>query len=126
MTVPNDLRYSTDHEWIQQEGNNVRVGITYYAQDALGDVVFVELPTVGDQVVAAQPFGEVESTKSVSEIFSPLDGKIVEINDQLSTNPELINTSPYEKGWLCVIEIADISQIETLLSPEAYRDHIHE
>jgi glycine cleavage system H protein len=121
MNVPADLRYSKDHEWAREEGGNVRVGITDYAQDALGDVVFVELPAVGDRVTLGGTFGEVESTKSVSELYAPLAGTIVEVNVDLSDAPERLNDDPYGEGWICVIEPEDIAQFATLLDADAYR-----
>jgi glycine cleavage system H protein len=121
MHVPEDLRYSADHEWARREGNQVRVGITHYAQDALGDVVYVQLPAIGTKVQAADSFGEVESTKSVSDLFAPVDGVIVEINEALQDTPQLLNDDPYGDGWLCVIELADADQAEGLLTPAAYQ-----
>ena len=103
MDVPADLRYSTDHEWISIDGNRVRVGITDYAQDALGDVVYVQVPSVGTVVSAGQTFSEVESTKSVSDVYAPVSGTIVEVNDALADSPEQVNSDPYGAGWLCVI-----------------------
>lgn len=121
MTVPEDLRYSADHEWTRREGNQVRVGITHYAQDALGDVVFVQLPAVGTHVQAAQSFGEVESTKSVSDLFAPVDGTVVAVNEALADSPQLVNEDPYGGGWLCTIELSDAAQADALLTPEAYQ-----
>jgi glycine cleavage system H protein len=121
MNVPADLRYSNDHEWAREEGGNVRVGITDYAQDALGDVVFVELPTVGDRVKLGGTFGEVESTKSVSELYAPLAGTIVEVNAELTDAPERLNDDPYGEGWICVLQPDDIAQLSTLLDADAYR-----
>jgi glycine cleavage system H protein len=124
MNVPADLRYSKDHEWAREEGGNVRVGITDYAQDALGDVVFVELPAVGDRVTLGGTFGEVESTKSVSELYAPLAGTIVEVNVDLSDAPERLNDDPYGEGWICVIEPSDPAQLDELLDAEGYRSLI--
>src|SRR6185437_4647150 len=107
MNVPDDLRYSTDHEWAQLSGSRVRVGITDYAQDALGDVVFVELPTVGSRVAAGDALGEVESTKSVSEVYAPIGGTVVEVNGELAGSPERMNSDPYGAGWICEIEPDD-------------------
>ena len=107
MDVPGDLRYSTDHEWISIDGSRVRIGITDYAQDALGDVVYVQVPSVGTVVSAGQTFSEVESTKSVSDVYAPVSGTIVEVNDALADSPEQVNSDPYGAGWLCVIEVAD-------------------
>ncbi|HEV8296244.1 MAG TPA: glycine cleavage system protein GcvH [Acidimicrobiales bacterium] len=125
MNVPPDLRYSKDHEWARLEDDGrVRVGITDYAQDALGDVVFVELPAVGTHVVLGGSFGEVESTKSVSELYAPITGTVVEVNDDLSDAPERLNDDPYGDGWICVIEPDDAGQLAVLLDAEAYRELI--
>ena len=120
MNVPEQLRYSTDHEWLSRDGSRARVGITDYAQDALGDVVFVQLPNVGDSVSAGDTFGEVESTKSVSDIYAPVSGTVVAVNDALSDSPQLVNEDPYGEGWICEIEIADQSQYGELLDAVAY------
>lgn len=121
MDIPEDLRYATDHEWARAEDGRIRVGITDYAQDALGDVVFVDLPEVGSQVEVSVAFGEVESTKSVSEIYAPLSGRIVEVNSELADNPERLNEDPYGEGWICVIEPDDPSQLDDLLDADGYR-----
>ena len=121
MNVPDDLRYSPDHEWIRVDGNRVRIGITDYAQDALGDVVFVQVPEAGAEVAAGQTISEVESTKSVSDIYAPLAGTIVEVNDALDSAPEKINTDPYGDGWICSIEVADLSALDALLDSDGYR-----
>jgi glycine cleavage system H protein len=124
MNVPPELRYSKDHEWARNEDGNVRVGITDYAQDALGDVVFVELPQVGDKIERGGTFGEVESTKSVSELYAPVSGTVVEVNGDLTDSPERLNDDPYGEGWICVIEPDDVSQYSALLDAEAYRELI--
>jgi glycine cleavage system H protein len=125
MNVPVELRYSKDHEWARLEADaRVRVGITDYAQDALGDVVYVELPAVGDRVEMGAAFGEVESTKSVSELYAPVTGTVVEINDELTDAPERLNDDPYGEGWICVIEPDDAGQLSLLLAAEAYRELI--
>jgi len=121
MDIPTELRYSTDHEWARVEDGRVRVGITDYAQDALGDVVFVELPDVGAKVEQGQSCAEVESTKSVSEIYAPIGGVIVEVNAELVDNPQRLNDDPYAEGWMFVIEPADEAQLGKLLDSEAYR-----
>lgn len=126
MSLPNDLLYSKEHEWIKKEGNTVRIGITDFAQDELGDIVFVELPEVGEEVKADEPFGSVESVKTVSELYAPISGKIVEINTELEDSPELVNESPYENAWMIVIEPSDESELEGLLSPEAYKELIEQ
>jgi glycine cleavage system H protein len=124
MNVPAELRYSKDHEWAREEDGKVRIGITDYAQDALGDVVFVELPHVGDRVALGGTFGEVESTKSVSELYAPVAGTIVEVNADLGDSPERLNDDPYGDGWICVVEPDDVSQLSALLDAEAYRELI--
>jgi glycine cleavage system H protein len=121
MLIPDDLRYSTDHEWVRVEGDRVRVGITDYAQDALGDVVYVEVPEQGAAVDAAAKVSEVESTKSVSDIYAPVAGTVVEVNHGLDETPERLNDDPYGDGWICVIEVSDPSQLDALLDGEAYR-----
>ncbi|MBS1264408.1 MAG: Glycine cleavage system H protein [Acidimicrobiaceae bacterium] len=121
MNVPSDVRYSQDHEWIRvEEGNRLRVGITDYAQDALGDVVFVELPAVGTSVEVGGVFGEVESTKSVSELFAPVAGVILEVNHDLEATPERVNEDPYGDGWICVIEPTDPAAADSLMDADAY------
>ena len=117
---PEDLRYTEQHEWARLSGDTVRVGITSFAQDALGDIVFVSLPVEGAQVEAGQSFGEVESTKSVSDIYAPVTGTVVATNTALETQPELINSDPYGEGWLCEIQLADRSQYDGLLDASAY------
>lgn len=120
MLIPDDLRYSNDHEWLRVEGNRVTVGITDYAQDALGDVVFIQLPTVGSTVERGQSISEVESTKSVSDIYAPLSGRIVAVNDALSATPEIVNSDPYGLAWLFVLEV-DSPDVSTLLDATAYQ-----
>jgi glycine cleavage system H protein len=121
MNVPADLRYSSDHEWARSEAaGRVRVGITDYAQDALGDVVYVDLPAVGDRVELGASFGEVESTKSVSELYAPVTGTVLEVNGDLVDEPQKLNDDPYGDGWVCVIEPDDPAQLETLLDAAAY------
>ncbi|WP_312092495.1 glycine cleavage system protein GcvH [Niallia sp.] len=126
MTVPKDLRYSKEHEWVKVEGDNARVGITHFAQSELGDIVFVELPEVGDEVTANEPFGSVESVKTVSELYAPISGKVVEVNEELSDNPEFVNESPYEKAWMVVIEPSEKADIETLMTAEQYEEMTNE
>ncbi|HEV2810456.1 MAG TPA: glycine cleavage system protein GcvH [Acidimicrobiales bacterium] len=121
MNVPDDLRYSADHEWMRVEDGQARLGITDHAQDALGDVVFVQLPSVGATVTAGSTISEVESTKSVSEVYAPVTGTVVEVNDELGDSPERLNEDPYGQGWICVIDIADPTEIERLLDAEGYR-----
>ncbi len=121
MNIPEDLRYSSDHEWIRRDGDVITIGITDYAQDSLGDVVFVEQPEVGQSVAASDTFTEVESTKSVSDIYAPVSGTITEVNGVLEDQPELLNSDPYGEGWICRIEMSDPSQFDALLDAAAYR-----
>ncbi len=121
MNVPDDLRYSTDHEWARVDGDRVVVGITDYAQDALGDVVYVDLPAEGATVEAGGVLGEVESTKSVSEIYAPVGGQVAAVNDALRDAPERLNGDPYGEGWICAIVPADVSALDGLLDAAAYR-----
>jgi len=121
MNIPEGLLYSKEHEWVQTVGSRLRVGITDYAQDALGDVVFVELPRVGQALEAGQPLGEIESTKSVSEIYAPLGGTVVAVNAELADSPERINEDPYGAGWICELEGAPAGAADDLLDADAYR-----
>jgi glycine cleavage system H protein len=121
MSVPDDLRYTSDHEWARLEDGLVRIGITDYAQDALGDVVFVQVPDVHTEIKAGDRFSEVESTKSVSDIYAPITGTIVEVNTDLADAPQRINEDPYGDGWLCVIRPADDAELESLLDAAAYQ-----
>ena len=122
MRIPEELKYSSDHEWAAVSNTRVRVGITDYAQDALGDVVYVDLPKVGTTVNVADPIGEVESTKSVSEIYAPVSGTIVAVNDALGDSPEAINSDPYGSGWICEIEVSGDGGVAALLDAAGYRD----
>jgi glycine cleavage system H protein len=121
MNVPEELWYSSDHEWVSRDGDVVRVGVTDYAQDALGDVVFVQVPTVGADVSAGDAFGEVESTKSVSDVYAPVSGTVVEVNEALADAPQTLNEDPYGEGWICSIRLSDPSQLDDLMDAEAYR-----
>jgi len=121
MNVPDDLRYTRDHEWARLEDGKVRVGITDYAQDALGDVVFVQLPEPGASVDSGGSLSEVESTKSVSDIYAPLAGTVAEVNSELADAPQKLNEDPYGEGWICLIEPTDAGAFEQLLDAEAYR-----
>lgn len=121
MHIPAELRYSSDHEWVRVDGTTVTIGITEYAQDALGDVVFVEMPDSGLTVAAGESFSEVESTKSVSDIYAPISGSVVEVNPALESKPELLNSDPYGEGWICRIEVANASELEGLMDADAYR-----
>ena len=126
MNVPDDRRYTADHEWALNEDGRLRVGITDYAQDALGDVVFVQLPDVGAIFEADHPLSEVESTKSVSDVYAPVRGSVVEVNGDLADNPGHLNDDPYGSGWICVMEPDDAAAYETLLDAAAYRALITE
>lgn len=120
--VPKDLWYTKDHEWVRLEDGKARVGITDHAQKSLGDIVYVELPTVGKTVKKGERTATVESVKAVGEVFAPLSGKVVAVNETVTKSPDLINKDPYGQGWLFVLEIADNKEIETLLTPEAYEE----
>jgi glycine cleavage system H protein len=126
MNTPKELRYSEEHEWVRVEGDKVRIGITDFAQSELGDIVFVELPEVGAEVTANEPFGSVESVKTVSELYAPVSGKVVEVNEALNDNPEFVNESPYEKAWMIVVEPSDLSEVDNLLTAEQYEAMINE
>lgn len=123
MEIPSDLRYSSDHEWVRLDGNRARVGITEYAQDALGDVVFVQLPSADAEVQAGETVGEVESTKSVSDLYAPVSGTVVEVNNTLTDEPQLLNSDPYGDGWICVIELGEGANLDDLMDADAYRQH---
>ncbi len=121
---PDDLKYTTQHEWIRLDGETARIGITSYAQDALGDIVFVQLPDVGDGVQSGQAFGEVESTKSVSDVYAPFTGEVKAKNEALDSTPELVNSDPYGDGWLIEITVTDPSALDGMLDAEAYKRHV--
>ncbi|KUF30090.1 MULTISPECIES: glycine cleavage system protein GcvH [Lysinibacillus] len=126
MSTPKDLRYSEEHEWVKTEDGKVRIGITHFAQSELGDIVFVELPQVGDEIKTDDPFGSVESVKTVSELYAPISGTVVEVNADLEDSPEFVNESPYEKAWMIVVEPADASEVEKLMTAEQYEEMIAE
>jgi len=126
MNFPEDLKYTKEHEWARQKGGRVFVGITDFAQDQLGDVVYVELPAVGDEVKRGESFGVVESTKAVSELFAPVSGKVVEVNDPLVEAPETVNEDPYEEGWMIAIEPSDPKELAELLDVKAYAAFVAE
>ncbi|WP_010532204.1 glycine cleavage system protein GcvH [Lentibacillus jeotgali] len=125
MSLPQDLFYTEEHEWVKKEDGKVRIGITDFAQDELGDIVFVELPEVGDEIEVDEPFGSVESVKTVSELYAPISGKIVEINEELEDSPEFVNESPYDKAWMVVLEPSNESDVDQLLSAEQYEEAIN-
>lgn len=126
MSLPSELRYSEEHEWVKDEGGNVRIGITDFAQSELGDIVFVELPEVGSEVQANEPFGSVESVKTVSELYAPISGKVVAVNEDLNDSPEFVNESPYEKAWMIVVEPSNKDEINELLTADQYQEMINE
>ena len=117
---PEDLKYSEEHEWLRLDGDTAIIGITHFAQDSLGDVVFVELPEVGSDVKQFEKMGEIESVKAVSDLYCPVGGKVIEVNDSLTDSPELVNDSPYGDGWMLKVEMADSSEIEQLMSASEY------
>jgi len=122
MNIPKELRYSDDHEWIKTEGDKVKIGITDFAQHELGDIVFVELPEIGSEIKAGEPFGSVESVKTVSELYAPVSGKVVEVNEDLNDSPEFVNESPYDKAWIIVIEPSDTTEADKLLTADQYEE----
>ncbi|MEI4801355.1 glycine cleavage system protein GcvH [Bacillus sp. NPDC077411] len=126
MSIPKQLRYSEEHEWVQVEGNQVIIGITDFAQHELGDIVFVELPEVGATIEADEPFGSVESVKTVSELYAPVAGKVVAVNEELNDKPELVNESPYEGAWMIKVELEDAGQVDNLLTAEQYEEMINQ
>ncbi len=121
MSLPQDLKYSEDHEWIKVEGNTVTIGITDFAQSELGDIVFVELPEEGDDISTGDSFGSVESVKTVSELYAPVSGSIVAVNEELEDSPELVNESPYENAWMLKVELSDESELDNLLDAAGYQ-----
>ena len=126
MEFPEDLKYSKEHEWVLVEGNTATVGITDYAQDQLGDIVFVELPAIDDKVSKEDAFGVVESVKAVSDIYAPVSGKVLEINDDLPDNPEMLNEDPYGDGWIIKIEMSDPDELKDLMSASEYEEYVAE
>ncbi len=126
MDFPDDLKYTKEHEWCRIQGQRAVIGITDHAQDQLGDIVYVELPDVGDPVKKGEAFGVVESTKAVSELFSPVTGKVVEVNDPLSDAPETINEDPYEEGWMIQVEVSDPGELASLLDAAGYKKFLQE
>jgi glycine cleavage system H protein len=126
MNTPNELRYTKEHEWVKVEGNTAVIGISDFAQHELGDIVFVELPEVGDEVSLDQPFGSVESVKTVSELYAPVSGTVVAVNEELSDSPELVNESPYETAWMIKVELSNPSEVEQLLTADTYKELISE
>lgn len=126
MSLPKDYKFSEEHEWVKDEDGKVRIGITEFAQSELGDIVFVELPEVGDELEADEPFGSVESVKTVSELYAPISGKVVEINGELEDSPELVNESPHDKAWMIVIDPSNPEEMDELMDADAYQEMIDE
>lgn len=126
MLIPEELRYTSDHEWARKDDLGVFVGITDFAQETLGDVVFVDLPAIGDEVEKGGKLGEVESTKSVSEVYAPIAGKVVSVNTELSDSPERVNTDPYGQGWFCAISPSHDNALDELLDAGSYKELTHE
>ena len=124
MNIPTNLKYTKDHEWVSVDGDIATIGITDFAQGELGDIVYVEIETVGETIDAEEVFGSVEAVKTVSDLFMPLTGEIIEFNEDLDANPELVNSNPYDKGWMIKVKISDTSELDNLLSAEQYEDLI--
>jgi len=126
MEFPEEFKYTEEHEWVLVEDEVVTIGITDFAQDALGDVVFVELPEVGTLIEAGKPFGVVESVKAVSDVYAPVSGEVIEVNEELPDAPETLNTSPYEDGWMIKVKPSDASELDDLMDADAYQEFIEE
>jgi glycine cleavage system H protein len=126
MEIPEGLRYSKEHEWVLVEGNIATIGITEYAQEELGDIVYVELPEIGEKVVKDDPFGAVESVKAVSDVYAPVSGTVLEVNDSLPDNPETINDDAYGDGWMIRVEISDKDDLKDLMTAEEYADYVEQ
>jgi len=124
VNIPSELKYTKDHEWVKKDGNIVTVGITDYAQGELGDVVFVELPQVGDEVSKDDTFGSIEAVKAVADLFCPVNGKVTEINENLGDQPDIVNTDPYGQGWMVKIEVSAADDFDSLMSADDYQAHI--
>jgi glycine cleavage system H protein len=126
MDIPDDLKYSEDHQWVQVEDDMVLIGISDFAQEQLGEIIFLELPEVGDQLQSGKPYGVVESAKTVSDLYAPVSGEVVEINEELPDSPENINSSPYEDGWLIKVKLVDPTELEDLLDAASYEEMIED
>ena len=124
MEIPEGLKYSKEHEWVLVEGKSATIGITEYAQEELGDIVYVELPEVGEKVVKDDPFGAVESVKAVSDVYAPVSGAVLEVNDVLPDNPETINDDPYGDGWMIRVELSDLEDLKDLMDAEEYAEYV--
>lgn len=126
MNIPSNLKYTEDHEWLKVDNNIAYIGVTDHAQNELGDVVFVEVETEGEQLEKGDAFGTIEAVKTVADMFMPVSGKVLEFNEDLDENPEIINEDPYDKGWVIKVELSDTSQMDNLMTPEQYEAHISE
>lgn len=126
MSVPSELRYTKDHEWVKIEGNQATIGITHYAQESLGDIVYLDIETIGENLSSGEVFGVVEAVKTVADLFMPIDGQVIEFNEELINAPELVNSDPYESGWIIKIQLSAENQESTLLEAEDYRKIIQE
>lgn len=126
MNIPSNLKYTDDHEWLKVDNNIAYIGVTDHAQNELGDVVFVEVETEGENLKKGDAFGTIEAVKTVADMFMPVSGKVLEFNEELDENPEIINEDPYEKGWVIKVELSDTSQVENLMTPEQYEAHVSE
>ncbi|TVQ07543.1 MAG: glycine cleavage system protein GcvH [Bacteroidetes bacterium] len=124
MNIPDDLKYTKDHEWIKVEGDIATVGITDYAQNELGDIVYIEVNTVGENLEQEETFGTIEAVKTVSDLFMPVSGEVTEFNDGLESNPEIVNKDPYNEGWIVKIKMSNLSEVDELLDAEAYKETI--
>ena len=124
MSSPNELKYTEDHEWVKIDGDIALIGITDHAQSELGDIIFIEFPEINDLFERMEPFGTIEAVKTVADLFSPLNGKIIEINKELEDSPELVNSDPYGKGWIVKVSVDKLDQLNDLLSSESYENHI--
>ena len=122
--IPKELKYTEDHEWVKVDGDTATVGITHHAQSELGDIIFIEFPEINDLIERMEPFGTIEAVKTVADLFAPLNGKIVEINEALEDSPELVNSDPYGKGWIVKVSVDKLNQLNDLLSSESYENHI--
>lgn len=126
MDIPDDLKYSEEHQWVQFEDNIVMIGISDFAQEQLGEIVFLELPEIGDQLQSGMPYGVIESAKTVSDLYAPVSGEVLEINDELPDSPEIINSSPYEDGWLIKVKLRDPTELEDLFDAASYEEMIED
>lgn len=124
MNIPDDLKYTKDHEWVRVEGDIATVGITDYAQNELGDIVYIDVNTVGEELEQEETFGSIEAVKTVSDLFMPVSGKVEEFNEELESNPEIVNKQPYTEGWIVKIKVSDTSELDKLIDADSYRELI--